>query len=294
MQKALCPTRFFRRRKNMSTRCARPSRHGRRRMAFLPCHKQIFQTYVTTCGLNTPNRSPTTSQSPLSTNFNPHLMGPSSTVRTNMPLRFVSTVHVSITNPLRVPFKIHPFSNNCQTNHLPWCPHWSIPSIANMAKAYPWAVGSGRQLPSGYILAKRKKDFRSGRPIISFVDSPFRPMLNILARLIFQLIPSACPHHFATGDVYTLLSILREAPVDADLILVNQDLAGFFTSIDQDRFVRSWFMLLDFLRPKMNVSDDEAFSVYPGNPTIQVTSSKDAHFVVSMSLGRLSSNTFLT
>ena len=101
-------------------------------------------------------------------------------------------------------------------------------------KAYPWAVGSGRQLPQGYILAKRKKEFRSGRPIISFVESPFRPMLNILARLIFQLIPAACPNHFATGDVYTLLSILREAPVDADLILVNQDLAGFFTSTDQD------------------------------------------------------------
>ena len=108
-------------------------------------------------------------------------------------------------------------------------------------RAYPWAVGSGRQLPSGYILTKRKKDFQSGRPIISFVDSPFRPMLNILARLIFQLIPSACPNHFATGDVYHLLSILRSAPVDADLILVNQDLAGFFTSIDQDRFLRSWF-----------------------------------------------------
>ena len=131
-------------------------------------------------------------------------------------------------------------------------------------KAYPWAVGSGRQLPAGYILAKRKKDFQSGRPIISFVESPFRPMLNILARLIFQLIPSACPDHFATGDVYKLLSILREAPVDADLILVNQDLAGFFTSFDQERFIRSWFMLLDFLRPKMNVYDDEVFSVYPG------------------------------
>jgi len=131
-------------------------------------------------------------------------------------------------------------------------------------RAYPWAVGSGRQLPSGYILAKRKKDFQSGRPIISFVDSPFRPMLNILARLIFQLIPTACPNHFATGDVYTLLSILKSAPVDADLILVNQDLAGFFTSIDQERFLRSWFMLLDFLRPKMNVYDDEVFSVYPG------------------------------
>ena len=131
-------------------------------------------------------------------------------------------------------------------------------------KSYHWAVGNGRQLPSGYILAKRKKDFRSGRPIISFVDSPFRPMLNILARLIFQLIPVACANHFASGDVYTLLTILKSAPVDADLILVNQDLAGFFTSIDQERFVGAWFMLLDFLRPHMNVSDNEAFSVYPG------------------------------
>ena len=131
-------------------------------------------------------------------------------------------------------------------------------------KAYPWAVGHGRQLPAGYILAKRKKEFRSGRPIISFVDSPFRPMLNILARMIFQLIPVACPNHFASGDVYTLLSILKSAPIDADLILVNQDLAGFFISIDQDRFIGAWFMLLDFLRPHMDVSDNEAFSVYPG------------------------------
>ena len=111
---------------------------------------------------------------------------------------------------------------------------------------------------------KMKKGFQSGRPIISFVDSPFRPMLNILARMIFQLIPVACPNHFASGDVYTLLDILRSAPVDADLILVNQDLAGFFTSIDQERFIGAWFMLLDFLRPHMNVADNEVFSVYPG------------------------------
>ena len=58
-----------------------------------------------------------------------------------------------------------------------------------------------------------------------------------------------------------LLSILKSAPVDADL---NQDLAGFFTSIDQDRFIGAWFMLLDFLRPNMDVSDNEVFSVYPG------------------------------
>jgi len=131
-------------------------------------------------------------------------------------------------------------------------------------KSYPWAVGKGRQLPSGYILAKKKKNYERGRPIISFVDAPFRPMLNILARLLFQLIPVAFPDHFATGDVYHLLSVLRQAPEHGHLQLYNQDLAGFFTSIDQQRFLGAWYMLLDFLRPHMDVSENEVFSVYPG------------------------------
>ena len=84
------------------------------------------------------------------------------------------------------------------------------------------------------------------------IDLEQYALLNILARLIFQLIPMACPNHFATGDVCTLL--LKSASVDTDLISVNQDPAGFFTSIDQDRFVGAWFILLDFLRPNMNVS----------------------------------------
>ena len=132
------------------------------------------------------------------------------------------------------------------------------------SKSYPWALGKGQQLPSGYILPKKKKAYLSGRPIISFVDVPFRPMLNILARLLFQLIPVACPSHFAAGDVYTLLDILRSAPKDGDYILYNQDLAGFFTSIDQDRFLGAWSMLLDFLADHMNVQPDQYFSVYPG------------------------------
>lgn len=98
--------------------------------------------------------------------------------------------------------------------------------IDKFGKSYPWAIGKRRQLPSGYILAKRKEHYESGRPIISFADAPFRPMLNILARMIFQLFPVACPQHFATGDVYHLLSILRQAPEHGDLKLYNQDLPG--------------------------------------------------------------------
>ena len=100
-----------------------------------------------------------------------------------------------------------------------------------------------------------------------------------IARMIFQLIPVACPNHFASGDTYTLLDILRSAPVDASLVLINQDLAGFFTSIDQERFHGAWLMLLNFLRPHMNVADNEVFSVYPERLRIQETSSKVAHFV---------------
>eukprot|EP00435_Cladocopium_sp_Y103_P004821 s6076_g1.t1 len=131
-------------------------------------------------------------------------------------------------------------------------------------RSYPWAIGRGRQTPSGYILSKAKKNYQSGRPIISFVDAPFRPTLNILARLLYQLIPVGCPHHFAVGDVYELLSILKSIPEDQPLRLFNQDLAGFFTSIETDRFIGAWYMLLDFLGAKMNVNDDEVFSVYPG------------------------------
>ena len=91
-------------------------------------------------------------------------------------------------------------------------------------------------------------------------------MLSILARMISQLIPVACPSHFASEDVYTLLKILQEAPGNGDLILLNQDLAVFFTSIDQARFLGAWYMLLNFLRPHMDVGDNEVFSVYLGKP----------------------------
>ena len=83
--------------------------------------------------------------------------------------------------------------------------------------------------------------------------------------MIFQSIPVACPKRFATGDLYNLLKILREAPEHGDLVLFNQDLAGFFTSIDQARFLDAW---LDFLRPHMDAGDNDPFRSIRGNPTI--------------------------
>ena len=129
-------------------------------------------------------------------------------------------------------------------------------------QAYVEALGKGRQLPSGYILPKRKKRFESGRPIIGFVDAPFRPMLNIMAKLLYNLVPN-CPNHFALGDMYKLLQLLHSCPPDTPIRLWNQDLAGFFISIETPRFLHTWCTLKYFWSKLMDTSDDQVFSVSP-------------------------------
>ena len=147
------------------------------------------------------------------------------------------------------------------------CLHVTMQYLKNQfAKDYPWAMGKGKSLPAGYILPKGKKQYGSGRPIIGFFNAPFKPMLSTLAKLLFQLVPRACPEHFAHGDVYQLLKLLREYATkmaDKDLRIYNQDLSGFFIGIDSDKFLQSWYMLLRFLEPSMSVHENEFFSVSP-------------------------------
>lgn len=129
-------------------------------------------------------------------------------------------------------------------------------------KSYPWAFGSGRDLSNAYVLPKRKKQFRSSRPIVSFFTSPFRPMQNCIAKLIYQLLPQAFPHNLARGDVYDLIQLLKNHNRDQQpaLQIYNQDLAGFFRSIDTERFIDSWRLTLHYHNDS---HPDELFSVKP-------------------------------
>ena len=151
-------------------------------------------------------------------------------------------------------------------------------------KAYPWALGAGRDLPNAYVLPKRKKQFKAGRPIVSFFTAPFRPMLNCTSKLIYNLLPEAFPHNLARGDVFDLIKLVKDTDFDSlpTPRIHNQDLAGFFTSIDTDRFVASWRLTLQFLSTLMNIDPDEIISVKatPGNTTGDVV--KAAHAVHSM------------
>ena len=156
------------------------------------------------------------------------------------------------------------FLRRSTMNPRPSSPHWCPLFNATMADRTHGPLVKVTNLQQDISWPRRRRLIKAVVPLSPLWKSPFRPMLNILARMIFQLIPVASPDHFASGDVNTLLTILQAAPIDGDLIRINQDLAGFFTSIDQARFIGAWYMLLDFLRPHMNVGGNDVFSVYPG------------------------------
>ena len=148
----------------------------------------------------------------------------------------------------------------------------------------PMGLGAGRDLPNAYVLPKRKKQFRAGRPIVSFFTAPFRPMLNCIAKLIYNLLPQAFPHNLAKGDVFDLIKLLKDHDFDTFPTprIHNQDLAGFFTSIDTDRFIASWRLTLQFLSTLMSTDPTKSYSVKATLAIPPAMSSKAARAAHSM------------
>ena len=96
-------------------------------------------------------------------------------------------------------------------------------------------------------------------------------MLNCIAKMIYNLLPQAFPHNLAKGDVFDPIQLLKNTDFDnlPTPRIHNQDLAGFFTSIDTDRFIDSWRITLQFLSTIMSTDPDEIISAKatPGNTT---------------------------
>ena len=114
------------------------------------------------------------------------------------------------------------------------------------------------------VLPKRKKDFASGRPIVSFVDAFMRPLLEATSRLLHRICSLAFPQAFSKGDVYELLNQVREffqSGTTEKLHCRNQDLVGFFNSISQSQFLQAWRITLEFYRQRHGAQADTTFSV---------------------------------
>ena len=55
---------------------------------------------------------------------------------------------------------------------------WVFQQIPKGLKSrYPWGVDASGSLPVGFVLLKRKKMFRKGRTIVSYLRAPLRKML---------------------------------------------------------------------------------------------------------------------
>jgi len=122
------------------------------------------------------------------------------------------------------------------------------------------------QLPQAYVLLKPKKQFLSGRPIIAHTKSILSRMFSCLSILLLYILQVTWPHHF--GELRTpvnwktLHEFLASCPDDSELLLFNQDLVGFFTSLPIPRIEHAVSCLLnDYCIHTSQVFDAAVISV---------------------------------
>ena len=120
--------------------------------------------------------------------------------------------------------------------------------------AFPFKFSSRKSRVSwAYILPKFKKDWKAGRPIVSFSAHPARQFLVVMAKVTEMLVAEVCPHTRPYNDAILLWQAIHQLFGQADtrlpppsdpLIMHNQDLSGFFVSIPVERFMLTFRLLL--------------------------------------------------
>ena len=139
-------------------------------------------------GHDTQINSPVTSPIETSSSSTTPSLAPCSTMKTKERHRFVSSIYCPC---LYCQCLTSTFFDPAIFRKLTTSPTDTINlTIAKInkrfLKTYPSALGAGRDLaPQCLCPSKRKKQFTSGRPIVSFFTSPFRPMLNCIAKLLY-------------------------------------------------------------------------------------------------------------
>ena len=155
------------------------------------------------------------------------------------------------------------FMNAETSEHQPLLLHEA--TYQRMLKRLPKHKGAfpnwGR-IPTAYVLPKRKKDFAMGRPIVSFVQAQGRLLWESFADVLSLKVRQACPDALGEGSRVIQLHQIKqhfrslsertqqEDMMRDDVTCVNQDLAGFFTSISSDRFVDSYHLLLHWYQQR--------------------------------------------
>ena len=104
-------------------------------------------------------------------------------------------------------------------------------------------VRKDASLPTAYVLAKQKRQFKAARPIIDYKRFIFAKLFRATA-IVLDLLQKEClPQSYGLQIfpqmVQSLFQFLEQYPEEQQLCTYNQDLVGFFTSIPFDRILRS-------------------------------------------------------
>ena len=124
---------------------------------------------------------------------------------------------------------------------------WVFEQIPKQLKSrYPWGVDTSGSLPVGFVLLKRKKMFRKGRNIVSYLHAPLR---RLLAGAAYAMRLMLCTLwrglDLSIPEIWRQIHrFLQDIPSSVALLRFNDDLVGFFNSVPRQMIVFALQMLV--------------------------------------------------
>ena len=129
----------------------------------------------------------------------------------------------------------------------------------HLMHAYASLINTTLPLPYGYCFLKAKKQFTTARTIVSYCHTALSKLLRYVAIILTDILPRTWPDtigNLSTPQFWrSLQSYFQSEAAAADLVLLNDDLVGFFNSVPQDRLLTALTVLLqDYHRKFGNTS----------------------------------------
>ena len=122
----------------------------------------------------------------------------------------------------------------------------------SLSKQQKQLVDFSKDLPYGYIMMKRKKQWNKGRTIVAYGSTCIGKLLKLAALAIQELLNSTWPSHFGNRLAPTIWKDIHQffetTALGDNLVFLNHDLVGFFNSIPQSTILSALHSLVqDFL-----------------------------------------------
>ncbi|CAE7466326.1 unnamed protein product, partial [Symbiodinium microadriaticum] len=150
-------------------------------------------------------------------------------------------------------------------------------------KHYKRPLDYNKPIPYGYIMMKRKKQWKKGRTIIAYSNTCVGRLLRVAALALQQMLKATWPHHFGNiaapqlwQEVRELFQANEEQP-ERELIFLNHDLVGFFNSIPQADIIQS----VRYLIAEFSKTNNDIRLIDPYSKLNPVHSGKSTHSIKS-------------